>query len=490
MSAPFGIRQYTGLGASGAPAWGAQRAAAENVAYKNTPYPSGVAGVRMSLTEMARLMREARNDHGVNGYAADVLKAAGIDGRNRSTWRVRAIVQAFLDNVRAVMIYSPDPTGTEMITSPAGQLCLRPGLCIRKEDCDGLSTLLGALCLCVGLQVRIVKQSWGAGQQEHVLVAVLDEQNEWLKADPSHASLPVGQGVPANEEQMYDPLDAVGAIGTSGPELVTFGALPPQQAASQTVRQAPAVRPRTQINDQLMPRPAGVGRAPAAVGLGLVTPGDILAYRAAWNQYVLDTVGSANACAASYDLLADENTTDAATAATLRQISTDTQGEAAALNAQWNVYANTELSTIVLQGSAILQSFQQTVLAAGKLRNSITTGTLTCPLRYPNANATGFIDAAPGVDPSVQAQIIARIEGLGILAGGILEILVGATGNGLVAAGSAASWIAQHGANAAEKLSWLTSPWTWGIIGGVVVLGGIAYIKTEGDIARLATVRR
>ena len=67
----------------------------------------------MSLTEMARLMREARNDHGVNGYAADVLKAAGIDGRNRSTWRVRAIVQAFLDNVRAVMIYSPDPTGTE-----------------------------------------------------------------------------------------------------------------------------------------------------------------------------------------------------------------------------------------------------------------------------------------------------------------------------------------------------------------------------------------
>ena len=77
-----------------------------------------------------------------------------------------------------------------------------------------------------------------------MLVAVLDEQNEWLKADPSHASLPVGQGVPANEEQMYNPLDAVGAIGTSGPELVTFGALPPQQAASQTVRQAPAVRPR------------------------------------------------------------------------------------------------------------------------------------------------------------------------------------------------------------------------------------------------------
>ena len=202
-------------------------------------------------------MREARQDHGVNGYAADVLKAVGIDGRDRSTWRVRAIVQAFLDNVRAISIYSPDPTGTEMIVSAAGQLCLRPGLCIRKGDCDDLSVLLGSLCLCVGLQVRILKQSWGGGQQEHVLIAVLDEHNVWLKADPSHASLPVGQGVPANEEQMYDPLDAVGAIGTSGPELVTFGALPTVGGVRSP---APMKKLRYQINDQLTPRaPAGLG---------------------------------------------------------------------------------------------------------------------------------------------------------------------------------------------------------------------------------------
>ena len=582
MSEVYGIRAYTGLGASGAPAWGAQRAAAENVAYKQKPYPAGAAGVRMSLEEMARLMREGRQDKDVCGYAADVLKAAGLDGRNRDTWTVANIVQTLLNNVRSVTIYSPDPSGTEMITSAAGQLCLRPGLCIRKEDClpegtlllrddyelvpieqikvgdriwgkdewtrveatafkgklkvdavelntsstmyltgdhkvyvgvcvhghrkcnnchgeglshsferipvtdlkpgyvllrpdriafgkqsldpdrmyveglylsegwnngdrfsisgqdgyrkealkhevkaicerlsistywnrkyirvndaawahqlakrgtrarfknaetldldeaaaaallrgimsdstssgkrargrtfnttsrklalqtrilqrmfgvsmsckmmtpeehggegqhplwrmgtrartenssqsertlrvrsvarkvcklpcwdiqtedhyvylpehdvtvsncDGLTVLLGSLCMCVGLNVRIVKQSWGAGQQQHVLLAVQDENSRWLKADPSHASLPVGQGVPAVEEEMYDPLDSVGAIGTSGAELVTFGSLPPVNRVA-----LGPMRPRAQVNDQLTPR-RGLGAASTA----------------------------------------------------------------------------------------------------------------------------------------------------------------------------------------------------------------------------------
>jgi hypothetical protein len=249
----YGLRAYTGLGSATIappPAWGAARAAKDGVAFKNTPYPDGEPGVRISLTEMARLMREARNDKDVCGYAADVLKAAGLDGRNRDTWTARNIAQAFLDNVRAVTIYTPDPAGTEMIVSPAGMLCLRPGLCIRKEDCDGQTTLLGALCMSVGLEVRILKQSWGADQQQHVLLAVRDESGNWLKADPSHASLPVGRGVPAHEEQQFDPLGQIGAIGTAGAELVTFGALPSQQARSLTVRPP-------QINAQLTPRGFG-----------------------------------------------------------------------------------------------------------------------------------------------------------------------------------------------------------------------------------------
>lgn len=216
------IRRYTGLGE-----WGARRAAEEGVAYTHQPYAEGVAGVKQSLTEMARLMREARQDKDVCGYAADVLRAAGIDGRDRSRWTARNVAQALLDNVRQTVMYSPDPAASEMITSPAGQLCLRPGLCIRKEDCDGLTTLLGALCMSVGFEVRIVKQSWGPSQQEHVLLAVRDEDGRWLKCDPSHASLPVGRGVQANQEEMYDPLDAQASIDVgAGAEIVTFGALP------------------------------------------------------------------------------------------------------------------------------------------------------------------------------------------------------------------------------------------------------------------------
>ena len=54
--------------------------------------------------------------------------------------------------------------------------------------------------------------------------------------------------------------------------------------------------------------------------------------------------------------------------------------------------------------------------------------------------------------------MVARIEGLGILAGGILEILVGATGNGLVAAGSAASWIAHRRQRRREALPMVDQP--------------------------------
>lgn len=216
--------RYAGLGL--AENLGASRAAEDGVKFQHTEYPEGKPGIRRSLAEMARLMREARTDKDVCGYAGDVLKAAGIDGRNRSQWTAKNVAQALLDNVRAVTIYTPDPNGAEMIVSPAGMLCLRPGLCIRRGDCDDQSVLLGAMLMCVGFNVVIVKQSWGPGHQEHVLIAVEDENGAWLKCDPSHATLLAGQAVPAVSEERLNPMDEVGSIGTAGAELVTLGAAP------------------------------------------------------------------------------------------------------------------------------------------------------------------------------------------------------------------------------------------------------------------------
>jgi len=224
------IQRHVGLGDLSN--LGPSRAAQDGVKFTHAPYPNGAPGVKISLDEMARLMREARNDKDVCGYAADVLRAAGIDGRDRARWTARNVAQCFLDNVRQSVIYTPDPAGTEMIVSPAAMLCLRPGLCIRKGDCDDGSVLLGSLLMCVGFAVRICKQSWGANAQEHVLIAVQDEDGHWLKCDPSHASLPVGRGVQAHSEEYYDPMEADASVNVgTGAEIVTFGSLPTGVAA-------------------------------------------------------------------------------------------------------------------------------------------------------------------------------------------------------------------------------------------------------------------
>jgi hypothetical protein len=218
------------------------------------------------------------------------------------------------------------------------------------------------------------------------------------------------------------------------------------------------------------PRLVPVGWAVSGVeplGLGVVTPGDVIAYRTAWNRYVMDTVAVANSCAAAYQAVASKQT-DASTKALLTNLGNATQKDADALQAQWNVYAGKGDAFIVLEAGTILQSYQETVLSAGRTRENITTGSLTCALTYnptggkcsdgdPPASGT-VCQAMPGVDPSVQAQIISRIEGLGVLASGVLQILVDTTGNSLMAVGSATQWSAQQVGAITKALS---TPWPW-----------------------------
>ena len=219
----------------------------------------------------------------------------------------------------------------------------------------------------------------------------------------------------------------------------------------------------------------------AGAGLGLVTPGDVLAYRTAWDQYVLDTTRVATRCSGDYALAAAglQNTfpkdADAFNAAG-QAIANAGQ----ALLGQWNVFANKSDSYIVLQGASILEQYQATVLSAGQLRNTITKGVVgpqgdsfACPLVYLDASNQPVF-AVDGVDPNVQAQIIARIQGLGILADGVLQILVESTGNALVEAGSAAQWAAQQGKKIVETT---TSYLPW-IIAGVATIGaaGVALV--------------
>ncbi|MDE2022184.1 MAG: hypothetical protein KGI71_04740 [Patescibacteria group bacterium] len=222
------------------------------------------------------------------------------------------------------------------------------------------------------------------------------------------------------------------------------------------------------------------------IGAGLVTPGDILAYRAAWDPYVQDTVRVAQMCSQEWAAAAasvPQGSKGQIEAAKLAQLFA---GDATKLAADWALWSTVSDSTLVLQGATILEQQQGVVMQAGKERVALTSGVSPCALTYYDQN--GQVVAATNVpDPSLQAQIVARIEGLGILASGILQILVSSAGNGIVAAGSAGQWIAKQ---AAHTGSWLTSPWTWGIA-GVLLVGTTAVIVYNADrVAKVAGALR
>jgi len=152
------------------------------------PYASGAAGHAQSLALMKSKIREGRQDPDLVARAGQVLHAAGIDGRRSAT--ARQITECLLAHVRAETVYTPDAVGSEVIQSAAATLCLRPGLCIRRGDCDDMVVLLCCLLLAVGVTCQIVKEDYGKDArgndiQSHVLVGVQDEKGEWFYADPS-----------------------------------------------------------------------------------------------------------------------------------------------------------------------------------------------------------------------------------------------------------------------------------------------------------------
>ena len=182
-------------------------------------YPVGVDGIHMSLDQMALRMREGRLDPAVRGWAGDVLIAAG------KPQSVQGQVQALLEEVRNVTVYAHDPVGSEYIAGAAATLCLRPGLCIKASDCDDLAVALGSAIMSIGIPVMICKQTYGAGDQEHVLIVFQDEMGNWLPADPTHPTWPAGQMAPATRNDYVDPMspNLAGVAGLPEADFVGVG---------------------------------------------------------------------------------------------------------------------------------------------------------------------------------------------------------------------------------------------------------------------------
>jgi hypothetical protein len=202
---------------------GVERAKKAGYAIEVRPYEgTGEEQVAESLDVIAKKIRDGRLDPDVRGWVGDVLKAAG-DPKSRA-----GKVQAILDAFRQATIYVSDPVGAEYIVAAGTTMCLRPGLCVRARDCDDGCVAVGSAIMAAGIPVVVIKQNFGPGKQEHVLVEALMEDGTWLPADPS-TNLAAGDKVPAVSEERIDPMDTVGSSGTSGPEIVTLGAVPARE---------------------------------------------------------------------------------------------------------------------------------------------------------------------------------------------------------------------------------------------------------------------
>ena len=213
----------TGLGLSNTFNPGISAAQARGTTITANVYPDGEAGIRRSVDVIAQKIRQGALDPLVVGWGDARLREAGIDGRDLPNEYDKA--SALLEAFRERTVYRQDPPGTEWIQSATTTLCLGPGLCITGGDCDDMVVALGSVFLAQSIPTQVVKQSFGADAQQHVLLG-FESNGTWYYADPSTRQ-PITTRSQAVEEVWFDPMDHNGATGVGGTaEIVTLGRVP------------------------------------------------------------------------------------------------------------------------------------------------------------------------------------------------------------------------------------------------------------------------
>jgi hypothetical protein len=183
----------------------------------HSAYPDGEEGIQKSLAVICEKIREGAPTAAMKSFAGNMMKEAGFPQT------ILAQGQVVLDNIRSRAMYTPDALGTEQIQSAMVTWCV-PGapICIPIYDCDDGVTAVGTVMAALGHEVEVVRQKFGAGHQQHVLVEVRGENGEWIPLDPSSKTMPAGRKAYAEYESRHSPYNG----SKKGAQFVGIGALP------------------------------------------------------------------------------------------------------------------------------------------------------------------------------------------------------------------------------------------------------------------------
>jgi hypothetical protein len=215
--------------------------------------------------------------------------------------------------------------------------------------------------------------------------------------------------------------------------------------------------------------------------------GDVLSYRTLWNDYVMGMARALVTCADAWDAAAAavkagtsplpdgpnysrlsqaaQASPDAysAIASSDRQFAND-------LVASWNLHAGMSEADMLTQATSILEDFQKTVLRVGQFYQ------LQLQQDCPNLP----IPSPPS--PDAQKQVISQLQGAGLAAQGVLQIMGIGVDGALQTAGSVVTLggIPLPGGGPGIKnpfTSWLPSKTTLAVGGVLTVVGLLAVAK-------------
>jgi hypothetical protein len=150
------------------------------------PLPAGLAGVRVTVREMARLVRTASTSSELRNWIHGELQRAGIDGHDHES----EIEWAFW-HAQTQITFRRDPVEEEHLTNPLRLLDYfqnpaRYGHVLPAEDCDGKSIWFASLLGALGHRCRFVVTQNADGECTHVYPEFFwRKTKEWIPADPT-----------------------------------------------------------------------------------------------------------------------------------------------------------------------------------------------------------------------------------------------------------------------------------------------------------------